>query len=254
MRVHYKLIGDSGPALVLVHGWACNVGFWRGQAPLAKTLRLVLVDLPGHGLSDKPEIAYTMPLFARAVEAVLRDAKIEQAVLAGHSMGTAVVWQFSRLFPLRTRALVAVDGAFRSYVSSQQDREKFAERYRGPNFVAAMTAVIDGIAGKTPPPPLRDEIRSEMLKTPQHVVASAAYEMSDPEVFVPDPKVPVPVLAVYADSPFWSADYRTAISAFIPELEYKTIDGVGHFLMLEKPELVNELVLRFLRERGLLER
>ncbi len=49
---------------------------------------MITVDLPGHGESDKPQIAYTMDLFARAVEAVMRDAGVDQAVLVGHSMGT----------------------------------------------------------------------------------------------------------------------------------------------------------------------
>lgn len=251
-QVHYKLVGERGPALVLVHGWACNLGFWGGQAPLAAQARLLLVDLPGHGRSDKPDVAYTIPRFARAVEAVMRDAGIERAVLAGHSMGTAVVWQFSRLYPARTQALIAVDGSFRSYVSGEQQRRKYAARYNGPGFEASMRAVVDGIAGDTPPAPLREWIRAQALETPQHVVASAAYEMSDPAVFASEPAVKVPVLAIYAASAFWSAEYRKAIEAFIPELDYRTIDGVGHFLMLEKPDAVNQLVLGFLGERGLL--
>lgn len=250
IKVHYKLVGDRGPALVLVHGWSCNLGFWREQAPLARVSRLVLVDLPGHGQSDKPERAYTIALFARAVEAVVRDAGLQDAVLAGHSMGTAVVWQFSRLFPERTRGLIAVDGSFRPFLSSREEREKWAARYRGKDYEKVMAGVVENLAGKTVAAPLRDEILREMLRTPQHVAASAAFEMSDPRVFATEPKLSVPVLAVYANAPYWGADYRTAIEAFIPRLEYRTLDGVGHFLMLEKPAELDALILDFLRRQG----
>ena len=54
MKVHYKVLGRGEPTLVLVHGWTCNLGFWSGQAPLASSVRIVLIDLPGHGESDKP--------------------------------------------------------------------------------------------------------------------------------------------------------------------------------------------------------
>src|SRR5438876_542984 len=88
-RVHYKSYGKGREALVLIHGWTCNLNYWREQIPdFAKRNRVIAIDLPGHGLSDKPQVAYSMDLFARAVEAVMRDAKVDWAVLVGHSMGT----------------------------------------------------------------------------------------------------------------------------------------------------------------------
>jgi len=251
LKLHYKVLGKGEPTLVLVHGWTCNLGFWKGQAPLAESMRLVLVDLPGHGMSDKPERTYSMELMAHAVDAVLRDAKIEQAVLAGHSMGTPVVWQFSRLYPEKTQALIAVDGAFRTMFKTQEDRDKWASRYRGPDYKTSMAAMLDGLIGKTAAPALRDEIKSQMLQTPQHVAASAAFEMSDPKVYESEPKLTVPVLGVYAA--YWPADYKKTIEAFIPKLDYKTVEGAGHFLMMEKPEATNELVRTFLRQQGLLQ-
>lgn len=249
-KVHYKVIGSGEPTLVLVHGFSCNLGFWKGQIPLADSMRLVLVDLPGHGQSDKPELTYTMELMARGVFAVLRDARIPRAVLVGHSMGTPVIWQFSRLFPEKTQALVAVDGAFRSNFKTQEERDRWASRNKGSDYKASLAARLDGLIGKTAAPALRDEIKSQMLKTPQHVASSAAYEMTDPKVYEREPKIAVPVLGVYAAH--WPPDYRQAIEAFIPRLDYKTMVGAGHFLMLERPEPFNQLLREFLRKEGLL--
>ena len=78
--------------------------------------RMLFVDLPGYGKSDKPKMDYTMDVFAQAVDAVLRDAGVERAVLAGHSMGTPVVLQFYRLYPAKTKALVFVDGPLRPFL------------------------------------------------------------------------------------------------------------------------------------------
>ena len=61
------------------------------------------------------------------------------------------------------------------------------------------------------------------------------------------------MLAVYARSPVWSLDYRKAIAAFIPKLDYRSVAGVSHFLMLERPDAINQLVLRFMRAQGLAE-
>ena len=100
IRVHYKSLGEGDTALVFVHGWTCNMNFWRYQVPAFDgKIRMILVDLPGHGESDKPKIDYTMDLFARSIDAVLKEAGVEKAVLAGHSMGTPVIRQFARLYP-----------------------------------------------------------------------------------------------------------------------------------------------------------
>jgi len=75
-KIHYVTQGQGSNIIVFIHGWACNAGFWREQVPaFAGKSILVLVELPGHGESDKPEVDYTMEYFADAVIAVMRDAK-----------------------------------------------------------------------------------------------------------------------------------------------------------------------------------
>src|SRR5688572_24212650 len=115
-KIHYVDQGKGSNAFVLVHGWGSNLDFWRAQVPdLAKRARVITLDLPGHGKSDKPQLAYTMDHFAAAIDAVMRDAKVERAVLLGHSMGTPVARQFYRKYPNKTLAIVIVDGALRPF-------------------------------------------------------------------------------------------------------------------------------------------
>ena len=74
-KIHYKSYGKGKDALVLVHCWTCNLELWRDQIPeFSKRARVVALDLPGHGLSDKPQTTYSMDFFADAVDAVLKDA------------------------------------------------------------------------------------------------------------------------------------------------------------------------------------
>ena len=59
IKNNYQSYGKGREALVLIHGWTCNLDYWRDQVPdLAKRNRVIAIDLPGHGQSDKPEIAY----------------------------------------------------------------------------------------------------------------------------------------------------------------------------------------------------
>src|SRR5436190_21166578 len=73
-RIHYVNYGKGDEAQVLIHGWTQNIDAWRDQfADFAKRNRVIAIDLPGHGQSDKPQLNYSMEYFARAVEAVMRD-------------------------------------------------------------------------------------------------------------------------------------------------------------------------------------
>ena len=131
--VRYKAAGRGEPAIVFVHGWTCDMTSFRFQfSEFAKTHRVIAVDLPGHGQSDKPEVVYSMDLFARSIDAVLKDAGVARAVLVGHSMGTPVVRQFYRLHPEKTVALVAVDGSLKPYTTDPAAAERFVALFRDP--------------------------------------------------------------------------------------------------------------------------
>ena len=97
--VAYRLVaGDPHrPALVLVHGWGktADSAWWPIIADCERTL--VVVDLPGHGLSrlDEP---FSFSVAAEAVDRAVLDAGLDRPVLVGHSMGGPVAFTTLRHF------------------------------------------------------------------------------------------------------------------------------------------------------------
>lgn len=252
-RVHYESYGKGRKALVFVHGWTCNTKFWRGQIPaFEKRARVIAVDLPGHGQSDKPQIAYTMDLFARAVDAVLRDAGVERAVLVGHSMGTPVIREFYRKYPKKTLALVIVDGTLRPFFDKKM-MEGFIAPLRGPNYREVAAQFVDRMMGPQVSASLREEIKSSMLSTPQYVAVSAMEGMADDSIWKQD-KINVPVLAIMAKNPMWPPDMEQSFRNLAPKLDFLVWDGVSHFLMMEKPKEFNDTLAAFLSKNSLLKK
>jgi pimeloyl-ACP methyl ester carboxylesterase len=248
-RVAYRAAGRGGPTLVFVHGWTCDMTSWKYQFPaFAKTHRVIVLDLPGHGASDKPDVTYSMDLFARAVDAVLMAEGAKRAVLVGHSMGTMVIRQFYRLHKDKSVALIVVDGALRPYTLDPSAVDKFLAPYRGSEAEArkAQAAFVDAMVPEKEGE-LREELKRVVLSTPRNVVVSAGQAMFDPAIWKDD-NIWIPVLAIYAKSPFWSEDYETFVHKMAPLVNYKVFDGVGHFLMLEKPELFNAALSAFLAD------
>jgi pimeloyl-ACP methyl ester carboxylesterase len=249
-RIHYQSYGKGKDALVLIHGWGSNLTFWREQIPeFAKRNRVIALDLPGHGESDKPQIAYSMDLFANAIDAVLRDAKVERAVLVGHSMGTPVVRQFYRKYPQKTLGIVIVDGALRPF-GTKEMREQFMTMFRGPKYKEAGAQMFAQMM-VTLPAADQERIKTSFSNTPQYVLVSAMESMSQDSLYGPD-KMNVPVLAILAKSPFWQPDTEEFLHSLAPDLELHWFEGVGHFVMMEKPKEFNEMVIAFLNKKALL--
>lgn len=250
-RVHYTNYGTGEKALLLVHGWSSDETVWKKQAPvLAKSIRVITVDLPGHGQSDKPERDYTMDYYAQALDVVLRDAGVKKATVVGHSNGTPVIRQFYRRYPEKVSGLVIVDGALRPF-GNAGEMEKFIAPLRAPNYAENAGRFIDRITEPMKDPAERAAIKTMMLRTPQRVALSEMEGILDPALWKTDP-IEVPVLIVLAKSPFWTDEYEKFVRGFVPHLQYETLDGVSHFIMLDKPREFDELVLAFLKKNGLL--
>ena len=250
VRIHYTNYGAGEKALLFVHGWSSDETVWKKQASeLAATMRVITVDLPGHGQSDQPEIDYTMDYYARALDAVLRDAGVKKAVLAGHSNGTPVVRQFYRRYPQEVSGLIVVDGSLRP-MGTVEEMQKFIAPLRGSEYAENAGKFIDGITAPMKDPAERTALKTMMLRTPQRVALSEFEAAIDPAIWKPD-KIEVPTLVVLAKSPFWTAEYEKFVRDLVPQLQYETFDGVSHFLMLDKPAEFNAAVVAFLKKNQL---
>ena len=237
--------------MVLVHGWNCDETVWAAQtSALGGKLRLIAIDLPGHGQSDAPRIAYTMEHHARALDAVLSDAKVKGAVLVGHSNGTPVIRQFYRKFPEKTRGLVIVDGSLRP-LGDNAMMEKFIAPMRGPEYQAVVARFVDSMVHSIQDAALREKIKSAILRTPQHVAVSEMEGLLDPELWRPD-KINVPVLMILAKQPSWTPEYERFVRDLAPGVDYRVWENVSHFLMMEKPAEFNAALSEFIDKHRLL--
>jgi pimeloyl-ACP methyl ester carboxylesterase len=249
-RVHYVNYGKGDSAIVLIHGWTMNMDSWRDQIPdLAKRHRVIALDLPGHGESDKPQVNYTMDYFARAVEAVMRDAKVKRGVLVGHSMGTPVARQFYRKYPDKTLAIVIVDGVLRP-LGDKAMMDQMIAGFRGPKYKEVITQMLTQMKGGLAAEAM-ERIKTTSLSTPQNVVVSAMEGMADPAIWGED-KINVPVLAIMAKNPFFPPNIEELSRGIAPNMDFRMWDGVGHFVMMEKPKEFNEAVFGFLDKHKLL--
>jgi pimeloyl-ACP methyl ester carboxylesterase len=91
------------------------------------------------------------------------------------------------------------------------------------------------------------------MNAPQYVLVSAFAGMLDNSIWAED-KINVPVLAIMAKTALLPPNAEESFRAIAPKLEFQMFDGVGHFLMMEKPQEFDTAVIRWLDQNNLLKK
>jgi len=188
----------------------------------------------------------SMDLFARAIEAVRVEVKAERVVAVGHSMGTPVVLRYAHLYPTHVSALVFVDGLMPLPPAQAAARATQGATMGGPNGRATREAMIRRffVAGTTPE--VQTKVLNMMLGAPEATAVGAMNATRDPAGQTTEIPM-VPILGLYAGPSAIAS--QEAVHAAFPSVEYTSIPGTGHFLMLEKPAEFNGLLLAFLAKQ-----
>jgi len=96
--------------IVLIHCFTCAINYWNGMIPrLARTHRVLAVDLLGHGGSEKPTSGYSVPNQADLVAQALAKLGVTDAEVVGHSLGGAVAVALAQQSPRLVNRVVIVD-------------------------------------------------------------------------------------------------------------------------------------------------
>src|SRR5215510_8939459 len=110
LRVHYIESG-RGPTVVMIHGNAGSIEdfeFGVIQA-LSSNYRVIAVDRPGHGKSDRPNATtVNVEYQARLLHQVLSSLRVDQPVLVGHSWGAALALSYALQYPTEVSAMILV--------------------------------------------------------------------------------------------------------------------------------------------------
>ena len=111
-RVRYAVRGESGPAVVLVHGFGGDLDNWLFNIDaLAQHARVYALDLPGHGQSTKTINDPSLGGLAASLKAFMDSVDVPSAHLVGHSMGAAVSAHFASEFPSHVDSLTLIGAA-----------------------------------------------------------------------------------------------------------------------------------------------
>ncbi len=108
----YDAGAAPGAPYVLIHGLADEADTWRHVIPaLSANRRVIALDLPGFGRSDKPNRSYTIPFFQDCILELMDTLAVEHAALVGHSLGAMIAHSLAMRCPERVERLILIGGS-----------------------------------------------------------------------------------------------------------------------------------------------
>ena len=238
IQIRFDSTGIGTRALVFVHGWSCDRGYWKAQLPaFADRFQVATLDLAGHGESGSGRAAYTMEAFGADVAAVIDRLDLADAVLIGHSMGADVILETALLRPERVRGMVWVDQYGTLGKPRTEDEVRaFVDSFH-PDFVARTQRLVRGFFPPTADAGLVDWIVGDMSSAPPEIAIDAFEHTiaNHGHVLQVLPHVSAPVVAINTD--FRPVDAEALRQHGVADVV--VMPGLGHFPMMEDPERFN---------------
>lgn len=268
--LHYKEQGEGEPVMLLLHGFGASTFSWREvMAPLARHGRVIAVDAPGFGLTERPlpgtwqeRNPYARETQADLMVALMDALGIDRAIVFGHSAGGATALFVAARHPERVTALVlAAPAAYtagppswvRPLVRLPQIRRL------GPLLVRQIARYSEQALASAWHDP--DRITPEVLEGYRRPLRAEHWDVGLwqltlaagpplPEGAVADLRLPV-LVVTGAEDTFVPAADSERLAAEAPDSEFVVIDECGHVPQEECPRQFLAAVEAFFAERGL---
>lgn len=276
-RLHYVDHGHGEEVFVLAHGMGGRWQHWLENIPaLARRGRVVALDLPGFGGSQAPRSGYSLDGFADAAAALCRELELRRVVFVGHSLSGPVAIRFAVRHPELVRAIVPVAGAVDLFSDVLGIRRMPRTVRRSPRTVSSTLFEVL-TAGLPAPARLRRRLASDprlrravlwpYLLDPARVPADTAALLIDGagargvlptaravagvDTFAGIEKVRCPIFVLNADrDPISPVSRLDDFARATTQLDVAVIERTGHMPMLERPDVFNAALGRFLDTLG----
>jgi pimeloyl-ACP methyl ester carboxylesterase len=263
-RIAYLDVG-AGPSVILIHGFGGSMWQWEQQQhALSQHFRVLTLDLPGAGLSDKPEIDYRPDQMLDFFIGFMDAVKIQQATLVGNSMGGGLAISMALAHPTRVAKLVLIDGLPQHVMEKLTSPSvRRALETSAPSWLVSFGNWLFG--GLMIESVLKEVVHDPALLTPAVIERSNRNRQR--------PGLIKPILAIRGNLPLWESGFATRIDEIthptlviwgeedrvfpiaVGEELHQTIKGsrfiripkAGHIPQWERPDLVNQELIAFIQ-------
>lgn len=251
IRSEYSIVG-TGPAVFLTHGVGARRQVWEGVvAKLAPHFQCISYDLRGHGGSEGATSPFGLDEFVADLEALRAQLRIERAHFIGHSLGGMIVPAYARLHPERIRSLGLIcTAAFRS-PEARANSANFVKKIEAegmPGILDTMLSRWFTDEFRQERPDFVEQRKQQMLNADPRVYLETYRVFATTETGPWLGEIAAPTLVTTGEfDPGCSPALNEKIASALPQSELVILPRLRHSVLVEAPDLVGNLLLRFLK-------
>ncbi|HLJ46198.1 MAG TPA: alpha/beta hydrolase [Bryobacteraceae bacterium] len=251
VELYYETAGD-GPPLLLLHGLGSSTLDWEFQIPdLARSHRVIAMDVRGHGRSSKPPGPYTVAQFAKDAVALLETLHATPADIVGLSMGGMIAFQMAVDAPASVRSLTIVNSGPAMILQTFGQRMLIQSRFAMIRLFG-MRALGKMVAGPLFPNPdqahLRERFITHLAENDPRAYRASLRAIVGWSVAERIGQIRCPVLVVASDHDYTPVALKQAYVGKIPGARLRVLNDSRHAAPLDQPDQLNRAVLEFLSE------
>lgn len=237
VHIEYRVYGRGEPALVFIHGWSCDAGYWAEQVEHFRARHTVMtVNLAGHGASGGNRSTWSIENYGADVAAAAREIPNAKLVLIGHSMGGPVALAAAGALRERLLGIVGID-TFQMIGAPPPSFGDLLARMKADFPATTREFVAGNFFTKNTDPELVRRIAHDMSLAPPQVAIPSIESLLALDYAPLLAQITVPIVAINA-APTDGARVR----GLAPTFRLIQVEGLGHFLMMEDPPRVNALL------------
>jgi len=247
--LHYQEYGQGEP-LVLLHGLGSSSQDWELQVPeLSRQYRVILMDIRGHGRSDKPRDGYQIATFSADLLALLEHLQTGPVHFVGLSMGGMIGFQLAVDHPQLLKSLTIVNSAPEVKIKNFSDVRQFAKRWLLARLFS-MQAIGKALGKNLFPNPeqadLRHKIAKRWAQNEKRAYLASFSAIVGWGVQEQLSRIQCPTLIITADRDYTPVALKQAYTRLIPDARLVVIDDSRHATPLDQPDAFNRTLLDFL--------
>jgi 3-oxoadipate enol-lactonase len=247
----YEQVGDGSP-IVFIHGLGGTGNVWHAQRiGLAKYFKVITVDLPGSGRSDKSQREYSMEKWVEQLAGFADAISLDTFVLVGHSMTTVLAQKFASAYGARLRALVLCGPLTELAPPAKDAFTKRAQTVERDGMIAVVDGILNGAltaaAREGSNAALAGLYRELLLSNDPLHYAGHIRSLIAGSAKLDQDRIDVPTLILVGDQ-----DGVTPLTLCQPIMQairgcrIKVIPGTAHLTMLERALEFNAALVEFL--------
>ena len=252
LRIHYRDEGTGHErTVVLLHGFLQSLEVWSSYLlHFMKKMRVITIDLPGHGYSEAIEPVATMDQMADAVHQVLLTAGVQQCVMVGHSLGGYVALAYAERYPYYLRGLGLLHSHAMADTAEGRERRRMACEQAESNRAGYILNFIPNLFDESRKRELAQEIKDLQdicLETSKEGIISTQQGMAQrPSRLDVLQRLEVPVLFVYGKNDRRIPLELGVTQAMLPRYaEIMLLENVGHMSHFEARDYVRHRLAYF---------